>query len=134
MPAPKKGVADYIAKKIAKKAVVKVKPKPNTKAMPKSNVKVKPAAKSKPNKPNAAKIDYQTNSSRARAGNTAYRQNIKDQSKANYSGYGQGSHGDASIEAMIAENEAVRGRKTRINLQKSMGIKPAKRPKGRKSK
>lgn len=39
MPAPKKGVADYIAKKIAKKAVVKVKPKPNTAAMPKSNVK-----------------------------------------------------------------------------------------------
>ena len=39
MPAPKKGVADYIAKKIAKKAVTKVKPKPNTKAMPKSNVK-----------------------------------------------------------------------------------------------
>jgi len=49
MPAPKKGVADYIAKKIAKKAVVKVKPKPNTKAMPKSNVKVKPAAKTKGN-------------------------------------------------------------------------------------
>lgn len=40
MPAPKKNVASYIAKKIAKKAVVKVKPKPNTKAMPKSNVKV----------------------------------------------------------------------------------------------
>ncbi|NDB61949.1 hypothetical protein EB001_26445 [bacterium] len=51
MPAPKKSVADYIAKKIAKKAVVKVKPGPNTKGMPKSpykmpksNVKVKPSA------------------------------------------------------------------------------------------
>lgn len=56
MPAPKKSVADYIAKKIAKKAVVKVKPGPNTKGMPKSpykmpksNVKVKPAAKTKGN-------------------------------------------------------------------------------------
>jgi hypothetical protein len=66
MPAPKKGVADYIAKKIAKKAVTKVKPKPNTKAMPKSNVKVKPAAKTKGNPYNSAKDDVYSLDSLAR--------------------------------------------------------------------
>ena len=46
MPAPKKSIAGYIAKKVAKKVVakkstlVKVQPKPNLKASPKSNVKV----------------------------------------------------------------------------------------------
>lgn len=131
MPAPKKGVADYIAKKIAKKAVVKVKPKPNTKAMPKSNVKVKPAAKTKPNKPNATKIDYQTTNSRTRAGRTAYNKMANQTQNARNTVY---TESDAILEGQIAANEAVRGRKTRINLQKSMGIKPAKRPKGRKSK
>lgn len=50
MPAPKKNPLTNLIKKSAKKAVVKVKPKPNLKAEPKSNVKVKPAARQKPNK------------------------------------------------------------------------------------
>lgn len=39
MPAPKKNPLTNLIKKGAKKAVVKVKPKPNLKAEPKSNVK-----------------------------------------------------------------------------------------------
>lgn len=40
MPAPKKNPLTNLIKKGAKRAVVKVKPKPNLKANPKSNVKV----------------------------------------------------------------------------------------------
>ena len=46
MPAPKKNPLTNLIKKGAKKAVVKVKPKPNLKAEPKSNVK-KVAGKTK---------------------------------------------------------------------------------------
>ena len=52
---------------------------------------------------------------------------MKDQSKPNYSGYGQGSHGDATLEAQIASAEAQIGRKTKIGIQKAMGIKQLKR-------
>ena len=117
-----------LAKKTAKKSL-KTAMKAKPLAEPKSAVRVKPAAKQRPNKPDAAKLNYKKNSTIGRAEESAYRQNMKDQSKANYSGYGAGSHGDASIEAMIAGKEAVLGRKTKIGIQKSMNIKRAKRPK-----
>ena len=122
-----KAAAKAAGKKVkpSLKAAQKAKPLAN----PKSAVKVKGAAKPKPNKPDLAKLNYKKGSTIGRAEETAYRQNMKDQSKPNYSGYGAGSHGDASIEAMIAGKEAVLGRKTRIGIQKSMGIKPTKRPK-----
>lgn len=51
----------------ARKAVVKIKPKPNTKAEPKSNVKVKPAAKTKGNPPDKAKVSEKKTSSVVRS-------------------------------------------------------------------
>jgi hypothetical protein len=97
------------------KAARKAKPLAN----PKSAVKVKGAAKSKPNPPDAAKLRAKEHNTRYRAGESAYRQNMKDQTKANYSGYGQGSHGDAVLEANIAQQEARIGRKARILKKKS---------------
>lgn len=58
MPAPKKNPLTNLIKKGAKKAVVKVKPKPNLKAEPRSNVKVKPTAKTKGNPPNKTKEEF----------------------------------------------------------------------------
>ena len=110
-------------KKPSLKQAQKAKPLAN----PKSAVRVKPAAKNKPNKPDMAKLQYKKSSSKGRAGDSAYRQNMKDQSKPNYSGYGQGSHGDATLEAQIASAEAQIGRKTKIGIQKAMGIKQLKR-------
>ena len=66
MPAPKKNPLTNLIKKGAKKAVTKVKPKPNTKAMPKSNVRVKPAAKTKGNPFNPVKDEVYTLDSSAR--------------------------------------------------------------------
>lgn len=66
MPAPKKNPLTNLIKKGAKKAVVKVKPKPNLKANPKSNVKVKPAAKTKPNPYNDYKAEVYATDSQVR--------------------------------------------------------------------
>jgi len=67
MPTPKKNPLTKLIKKGAKKAVVKVKPKPNLKAEPKSNVKVKPAAKTKANPYNDSKHEYYATESYVRA-------------------------------------------------------------------
>jgi hypothetical protein len=62
MPAPKKSIAGYIAKKVAKKVVakkstlVKLEPKPNLKASPKSNVKVIPTGPLSPKQTEAKRI------------------------------------------------------------------------------
>ncbi len=105
----------------------------NTKVSnPKSAMRVKGAAKPKPNKPDAAKLNYKAESSRGRAGDTAYRNFANDQTprKADSSvDRFMRFNDEANLEAMIARQEAVLGRKTRIGIQKSMGIKRAKRPK-----
>jgi hypothetical protein len=98
----------------ALKAAKKTKPLAN----PKSAVRVKPPAKTKPNKPNASKLKAMEHNTRYRAGESAYRQNMKDQTKANYSGYGQGIHGDATLEASIAQSEARVGRKAKVLSKK----------------
>jgi len=80
MPAPKKkimgkgesivgGVARGGASRggAARKAIVKIKLKPNTKAEPRSNVKVKPAAKTKGNPPDRAKVSEKKTSSVVRS-------------------------------------------------------------------
>ena len=102
------------AKKPSLKAARKAKPLAN----PKSAVRVKPATKQKPNKPDAAKLKAMEHNTRYRAGESAYRQNMKDQTKPNYSGYGQGIHGDAALEASIAEKEARVGRRARVISKK----------------
>jgi hypothetical protein len=108
------------------KAAAKAAGKKTTKplANPKSAVRVKPAAKQQPNKPDVAKNQAKEHNTRYRAGDSAYRQNIKDQTKPNYSGYGQGSHGDAVLEANIAQQEARIGRKAAI-LKKKAETKPS---------
>ena len=102
------------SKKPSLKAAQKAKPLAN----PKSAVRVKPAARPKPNKPDAAKSKAMEHNTRYRAGDSAYRQNMKDQTKANYSGYGQGVHGDATLEASIAQAEARVGRKAKVISKK----------------
>jgi hypothetical protein len=118
MKAIKAGKAVSKALKVAKKT----KPLAN----PKSAVRVKPAAKQKPNKPDAAKLKAMEHNTRYRAGKSAYRQNMKDQTKANYSGYGQGSHGDATLEASIAQAEARVGRRARVISKKLSGANNSK--------
>ena len=71
MPAPKKNVAGYIAKKIIKKVKPELK---GTLKTPKPNVKVKLPAKPKPNKPNEAKTTFKNDSSRTRASDRAMRE------------------------------------------------------------
>jgi len=62
MVAPKKNIAGYIAKQVAKKVVakkstlVKIQPKPNLKASPKSNVKVIPTGPLTPKQTEAKRI------------------------------------------------------------------------------
>ena len=123
-----KAAAKAAGAKPSLKAAQKAKPLAN----PKSAVKVKGAAKSKPNKPDAAKINYKENSTRGRAGATAYSNFAKDTTPRK-AGSGVDRfmtfNDEAGYEAMVASKEAVLGRKTRIAVQKSMGIKRAKRPK-----
>ena len=106
------------AKAKASKAAVKAIPKTKLAEPSKASVKVKPAAKQKPNKPDSAKLKIKEHNTRYRAGESAYKQNMKDQTKANYSGYGQGSHGDAVLEANIAQQEARIGRKEAVLKKK----------------
>ena len=128
----KLGVRSMVDEKIISSATKKKKPslkqahKAKPLANPKSAVRVKPAARPKPNKPNAAKSKAMENNTRYRAGESAYRQNMKDQGKANYSGYGQGSHGDATLEASIAEKEARVGRKAKVIAKKLSDIEKRK--------
>ncbi len=152
MPVPVAGIAAaaaarLVAKKLAGKAVKKVASKSIKKAaaakkqaatraetvrIAKNSVKVKNPAKRKPNKPDAAKLNYKAESSRGRAGDTAYRNFANDQTPRKADGSVDRFMrftDEANLEAMIARQEAVLGRKTKIGIQKSMGIKPAKRPK-----
>ena len=125
-----KAAAKAAGAKPSLKAAQKAKPLAN----PKSAVRVKGAAKSKPNKPDAAKLNYKKNSTRGRAAATAYSNFAKDTTPRK-AGSGVDRfmtfNDEANYEAMVASKEAVLGRKTRIGIQKSLGIKPAKRPKGR---
>ena len=135
-PIVKVGIA--AAKAAAKAAGKNVKPslkaarKAKPLAEPKSGVRVKGAAKSRPNKPDAAKINYKENSTRGRAGATAYSNFAKDTTPRK-AGSGVDKfmtfNDEAGYEAMVASKEAVLGRKTKIAIQKSMGIKRTKRPK-----
>lgn len=152
MPAPLVGAAALaaarlIAGKVAGKAAKKVIGKSvkkaaatkkqaaireETKRIAKNSVKVKNPAKRKANKPDAAKLNYKAESSRGRAGDTAYRNFANDQTPRKADGSVDRFMrftDEANLEAMIARQEAVLGRKTKIGIQKSMGIKPAKRPK-----
>lgn len=106
------------------KAAAKAATRAKTDAIQKSSVKVKPAAKQKASPVSKAKVNYKESSTRGRAGDRAYRENMKDQSKANYSGYGAGSHGDASIESMIGSSEAQLSRKI---TRKASASQPKKR-------
>ena len=144
-----KGVVKAVAgKKGGMKAEVKKKypktPKPTgmkgrgttstSVAKPKSAVKVKPPAKNKPNKPDMAKLKYKESSTRGRAFSKAYLGHALDNTprRANDSvDRFMTFQDEANLEGYIASQEAKLGRKTKIGIQKSMGIKKLKRPKGR---
>lgn len=134
MKAPKKNIVTKVIKAAVKsskpslKAAQKAKPLAN----PKSAVRLKGAAKSKPNKPDMAKLEYKKSSSKGRAGATAYREHALDNTPRK-AGSGvdrfMSFNDEANLEAYIASSEAQIGRKTKIGIQKALGIKQAKRPK-----
>jgi len=113
-------------KKPSLKQAQKAKPLAN----PKSAVRVKPAAKNKPNKPDMAKLQYKKSSSKGRAAATAYRNHALDNTPRK-AGSGvdkfMSFNDEAALEAQIASAEAQIGRKTKIGIQKAMGIKQLKR-------
>lgn len=134
MKAPKKNIITKVIKAAVKsskpslKAAQKAKPLAN----PKSAVRLKGAAKPKPSKPDMAKLEYKKSSSKERAYNTAYRDYALDNTPRK-AGSGvdrfMSFNDEANWQAGIAASEAQIGRKTKIGIQKALGIKQIKRPK-----